>query len=349
MSKTLRRPMFRGGRVSSYGTGITSGLADGGMPNKRGLVDSPGGYAGNIPLWAQNSDTRGYKLGSDLLPKPTSLEDLKDAYQGANWASRNILDQRFEKEVGSEGDVVEVGIEDLDIDTRTDEQKAIEADIKSEQTYKEEAKERDLASIPIKKKKTIGDLEIEKLRAEIEQMRKDGAGSESLDIDKKTYLKLLGGDKARGKDITAMLLGFAGAEGDTVMEKFQKFAATEATRPGKREALEEGAAMLAIKDYIAGKRSKEQLDVLLGQLTFKSQLSKKNLAEYISEARKTRSGVGALKDGIQAWKPGVKIEEVISTEALEFGPEDEGVIFIETDTKDVYIIKDGAKIPLYTS
>ena len=48
MSRILRRPMFRGGKVSSYGTGIASGLADGGMPNKRGLVDGPGGYSGEI-------------------------------------------------------------------------------------------------------------------------------------------------------------------------------------------------------------------------------------------------------------------------------------------------------------
>ena len=32
MSRILRRPMFRGGRVNSYGTGIASGLADGGRP-----------------------------------------------------------------------------------------------------------------------------------------------------------------------------------------------------------------------------------------------------------------------------------------------------------------------------
>ena len=30
MSRILRRPMFRGGRVNSYGTGIASGLANGG-------------------------------------------------------------------------------------------------------------------------------------------------------------------------------------------------------------------------------------------------------------------------------------------------------------------------------
>jgi hypothetical protein len=50
MSNILRRPMFRGGRVESRGTGITSGLgyAAGGSVNtpKRGLVDGPGGYAG---------------------------------------------------------------------------------------------------------------------------------------------------------------------------------------------------------------------------------------------------------------------------------------------------------------
>ena len=40
--------MFRGGKVSSYGTGIASGLADGGMPKKRGLVDGPGGYSGEV-------------------------------------------------------------------------------------------------------------------------------------------------------------------------------------------------------------------------------------------------------------------------------------------------------------
>jgi hypothetical protein len=47
MSRILKRPMFRGGgKVSSYGNGIATGLADGGMPGKRGLVTGPGGYAG---------------------------------------------------------------------------------------------------------------------------------------------------------------------------------------------------------------------------------------------------------------------------------------------------------------
>ena len=41
MSRILRRPMFRGGRVNSYGTGIASGLADGG---RVGLFRTGGSY-----------------------------------------------------------------------------------------------------------------------------------------------------------------------------------------------------------------------------------------------------------------------------------------------------------------
>ena len=57
MSRILRRPMFRGGKVSSYGNGIASGLANGGMPNKRGLVDGPGGYAGEIDEYQKIVET----------------------------------------------------------------------------------------------------------------------------------------------------------------------------------------------------------------------------------------------------------------------------------------------------
>ena len=51
MSRILRRPMFRkGGKVSSYGNGIASGLTS---KPKRGLVDEPGGYAGEEFLIGQ--------------------------------------------------------------------------------------------------------------------------------------------------------------------------------------------------------------------------------------------------------------------------------------------------------
>ena len=67
MSRILRRPMFRGGPVSSYGTGIASGLANGGRVGFR----NGGSY---LP------SNQGKILGSDLMnfvkqnPKYGSLE-----------------------------------------------------------------------------------------------------------------------------------------------------------------------------------------------------------------------------------------------------------------------------------
>jgi len=400
MSRTLRRPMFRGGRVSSYGTGIAHGLADGGMPPKRGLVTGPGGYqgdwnwrggsTGNVttggqileqaaakkPLesliakgvrkfgrWARNPGTgisgwamrnfpAALKWGAHGLPVYGALKGAEAQLELIDKASeKGLLDEFGESVEFADGRILpsyefaetvepsEYTIEgELLATDEEKERKALQA-MTSDEAYK----------LAEKKKKTIGELELEKIKAELAQLRKDEAGGESLDIDKETYLKLLGGDKARGKDISDMLLGFAGAEGDTVMEKFQKFAAAEAQRPGKREKLEETAGLLAIKDYMAGKRSKESLTQLLSQLDYKAKLSKASLGENIMKVAGPGSTptVSNIRVGIKATFPGKIIEEVISTEALEFEPSDEGKIFLETDTKTVYTIKDGVRKTLY--
>ena len=49
MSKVLRRPMFRGGRVNSRGTGITSGLD---RPGLQGGGMPPSGSTFNINMGA---------------------------------------------------------------------------------------------------------------------------------------------------------------------------------------------------------------------------------------------------------------------------------------------------------
>jgi hypothetical protein len=72
MSNILRRPMFRGGRVNSRGTGITSGLdyAQGGSVNtpKRGLVNGPGGYAGKISMSSIPKDIYNSIFGKKTAP-----------------------------------------------------------------------------------------------------------------------------------------------------------------------------------------------------------------------------------------------------------------------------------------
>jgi hypothetical protein len=87
MSRILRRPMFRGGRVESRGTGITSGLgyASGGQATpKRGLVDGPGGYAGYPPTVGMGPNMTGSSYG-----KGFSMERLPATQSGRALGSLN--------------------------------------------------------------------------------------------------------------------------------------------------------------------------------------------------------------------------------------------------------------------
>ena len=83
MSKILRRPMFRGGRVDSRGSGITSGLgyAGGGQVTpKRGLVDGPGGYAGRNTYASTLRNT--VPAASYLLSSPRTVNQPRPQPSG---------------------------------------------------------------------------------------------------------------------------------------------------------------------------------------------------------------------------------------------------------------------------
>ena len=87
---------------------------------------------------------------------------------------------------------------------------------------------------------------------------------EQVAKDKALFADLLGEGEARGKDVSDMLLRFAGSGGDTVGEKFQQYIGAEAMAgPSRTEKINQAAASLAINDYIAGKRSKENMEMML--------------------------------------------------------------------------------------
>ena len=98
MSKILRRPMFRGGPVNSEGTGITFGLDEGyatggSVIPKRGLVDGPGGYAGDdifgsefekgADIYSQTEREKGSLL-SDLLESGSIEKKQQEAIDQLN-------------------------------------------------------------------------------------------------------------------------------------------------------------------------------------------------------------------------------------------------------------------------
>ena len=171
MSRILRRPMFRGGQViDSRGTGITSGLyAAGGAVEtpKRGIVDGPGSYSyRNLML--------GDTLGADLLNLDSSMGqgtqfDIGNAKQFLG-TSRNILDQRKEVPVGSEGDVILKTTEDIfteqkekedadkakakEMGVTVEEMKAIERENLRSGSVKDQVLEKDILTQPDLSKST---------------------------------------------------------------------------------------------------------------------------------------------------------------------------------------------------
>ena len=297
MSKILRRPMFRGGPVDSRGTGITSGLMDGG---RVGLQVSFPGTVGEAQKFLTGGDI------SELAKTKFSV-GMPFPYQTTPLNSEDktsvvdVVDESQEKEVDSKGFTIDDNILDTDFDTTervdgkivvkpqeeiTDLQKAKFANtfIGNEET-RENLKNLELQE----KRKEIGGRNLEE-DAELSQAAYDARIAElakvsDLDLDgeetpeisakdavranQELFADLLGKSKARGQDISDMLLRFSGAEGDTVGEKFKAFTKLEsAAGKGRAEKIDETAAALAIKDYIGGKRSKEQADIYKSRIDY---------------------------------------------------------------------------------
>ena len=320
MSRTLRRPMFRGGRVSAYGTGIAHGLADGGMPPKRGLVTGPGGYAGDWN-WKGGS-TGSVTTGGQILEQATAKKPLESLLAKgvrnigrwlkkpntgiSGWAMRNfptalrtgayglpvwgamqgseaqaeLIDKASDKGMLDEfGESIEFAdgrilpsyefAETVDPSEFT----TVSGLLKTDEEKEKEADESEKARL-----ETIKSLTSDKAYTEQEVNEETGepvklTAKEMVTENKKLFAELLGSKKARGQDISEMLLGFAGAEGDTTWEKSKAFFRDEAKRPGKAQKINETAAALAINDYIAGKRSLENLKQTLGVVDYKIKAS----------------------------------------------------------------------------
>ena len=135
----------------------------------------------------------------------------------------------------------------------------------------------DMTSTRPKVKKTESKSELE-LKLENERLRKlneelmtgttDPSTVDTGDLESMIgrYEKILGGDKAKGQDVADMLLTFAGSKGDTTMDKFQEFFATEAKKgPSRTEKIKQAAAMLGIKGEQAQKLYETKLKNTSGQ------------------------------------------------------------------------------------
>ena len=392
MSRILRRPMFRGGRVDSRGTGITSGLGyeKGGRVgyNPGGSVMSRGGLGGGRTPFrppmvintgasttaapqgityrgifdALKSGGRG--LLSRLAPfNPLSaagvtmaLPFLPSYLIGKANEPRTVEALEYMKNMNDSGVFDETGALDYqDFTNEIDKLNKTGTPLKGSGVGLTTS-QKDLS-------KLIEDMRI---RKEINKNRNSGVGQDGgsssnepssddlLDIDKEKFAKLLGSDKARGEDISNMLLSFAGKalkDDATVKSAFSEFAEEEAKRPSSKTKIDQAAAQLAINKYIKGEISRAELTKLIALNKAKTNLGD---AAYISSALEKSTFINGVKQGLQRSRGGalefvVTDSESMSEGNFEPGPEDIGKIFIEKDTKKVYEFNTNYQpVPIYS-
>jgi len=342
MSRILRRPMFRGGRVSSYGTGIASGLADGGRIGfKRGgskiktggdifqaAVDrstyyDPGALPGfrnvkrTIPIVGGNvsGEKGGQQLGpTDYLVEKGFVSDVEGPVKDMSMA------ELIDYQIGEKGDVYQTGsILGVDSENKPREVKSTkdleEDELIEHRTEQAEAATGAIDGISTRPKvdgeeKTL--TELEKLRADNERLLKmieeenDPSNLESSDLESMIgrYEEILGSKKAKGQDISDMLLTFAGSKGDTTMDKFQEFFATEAKKgPGRAEKIKQAAAMLGIKGEQAQKLYETKLKNVSGAFQKKVEQVIKAKGVSLEEATNISLGLpGSIDAAVIAFK-----------------------------------------------
>ena len=327
MSRILRRPMFRGGQViDSRGTGITSGLMDGGRVGYKSagfvtgaeLMSAAGAFPElnmfkNIKLNPKSKfpvgqgnvlNIGGQDLDIDRIASfmaTPNMQDLAfgDTYNLSASLGGNDKDDENIKIASTDIENLKIGKKDDDIDF--DKSFNIES-VKSEDAYKppKEGSTRD-----IKEKEFSG--EIDTTPTIITEEKDEEPVVEDPDKDIKDmadrYFELMGGGKAFSRDVGDMLLRFAGAEGDTTADKFKAYLRDEAKAgPSRTEKIKDAAAKTAI-NY------QTQKEFLEKKIASSESIAEKNIAaQKLRDLNKTFAPSITEKDLklLKSLKPGTK-------------------------------------------
>ena len=374
MSRILRRPMFRGGQViDSRGTGITSGLMDGGRVgyNQAGIVTG-GQLVSDASMPSSLSDLANTKFSAG---RPIPIEGA------ANKTIKEKVEEKIEEapqKTSSKGMIDDFSMSEMPYDVIPSEQDILTNKLQSITKKANEGKFLNKKEREIAEKYGIiygRDLFDNEDRASIEEKninlantaeikpdkieKKDDTtntllneiineGEELPEVDAKTavaenkklFAELLGGDKARSQDIGDMLLRFAAAPGSTTQEKFQTYLDAESKAgKGRLEKINETAAALAINDYVAGKRSAEDIKKLKEVATFKESLGNKFTDNLIKIAGPgTIPTASHIESALRTTYPGRNVTRVKSTDKLEISEADKGTFILEEDTKRAFLI-----------
>ena len=312
MSKILNRPMFRGGgKVSSYGNGIASGLADGGMPL----------LVGQHPNSAKGPDGR--EMHKEVLP---NLNIFNKNYKDQDYYEKRREYQAYEPEFKTDQDYLNAYNKDLarqendllmtyGIDDYSGFQDSVANDLNysrsddgrnkfidekriAQNKIIEDAanydldKQTDLEKLLISQSKVNEPTQRTEAEIEADLLKKlkgkeltEGEELAALEKEQAFFEKVLGGGKpALIDDISTMGLNYASGalkEGATVKSSFADFFEKEAKRPSRRMKVKDAATQAAIQSYLTGKTSLQKfqndIDSYGTKLEMKDKFDKKDL------------------------------------------------------------------------
>ena len=327
MSRILRRPMFRGGKVSSYGNGIATGL---GYKKGGSVQQRPGYYVGGI-IAALNAAKnfgpaayRGFKAARAYQPFSKNLGFMgraKDLFkpkaglgapmgatgEGAGFrvgslirsnplTSASLLPQVLDKGYKA-GEYLATealpaagkGIVDFLIPGE-------KYDLFNDDPNKKTDEEKKLLEAEEQRKRDeeFAEYMEKRNKNKVEEIKSGIGGKEQIDVDKKIFADALGKKKARIEDASNMALGFAARAFEdeaTTKSALGKFFADESKRPSAASKIDQAAGSAAINKYIKGEISKAELDKFFAQtdykMSFASKRGKENVADNIVEAAKS--------------------------------------------------------------
>ena len=325
MSRILRRPMFRGGRVDSRGTGIASGLSYN-KGGRVGLKDSFPGTSGNAYDQMIKSNLGWKNKGIKSIPQDyfTKQEEWKQ-YE-PKYPTDEALHQGYLNELENEQALIDSYMIEgpLTPDGDLYDRWSWLASPGGQKNWKEEQIAKQDADIAAAKaydvnintelndliNKEAGELTqeqiIAQIRAEeeakrqelIDLMNKKGTPEEEIEKNKKIFQKAYGSGIA--DDASNMLLNFAGKalkEGATTKSAFGEFFEEEGKRPSERKKYKDAATTAAINAYLTGQTSLQKFEDELG--LYSKKIGMKNKADRallegmtIGEHKATISGAG---------------------------------------------------------
>ena len=370
MSRILRRPMFRGGPVDSRGTGITSGLMDGGRVgyDNGGRVKTGGSLNPGIFGFKFDQPFLSIKSPAPVVNLTPTKDRVEEVVEEAETDDRGFL-QKFYDALNPSKETVEKRLQNIQDKSTTFDEKMENIGIitnRQKQKIAEEAAKasaadavdtgdlgveaENKAALAAANKGALGNAE-QKVELSAQDLIRENAElfKELLSEGQKEDIK-----KARIQDASDYALKFfegTQKEGATVGSAAADVAGFAAGRDSRTDRAKEAAkktdqtaVALAINDYVAGKRSKESIQQALALNAAKINMAEGTLGDKILKAK--GSGpvtVTVIRDVLRSEPEysGKSIEEFNSKDkdftGLKYAAGDEDKIFIDTITKETFI------------